>query len=304
MCGALCYSNVSIAGEKVDETLTIKNATTVTIENLSGKVKVIGWDKESVHVAGELDDKAEKLVFEQSGNMINIKVELPNHGSWDSEGSDLTIHMPENLRMNFESISSDVAIKNLTNNITAKTVSGDIKAENLKERIELSSVSGNIVSKSLAGKVNLSVISGDIDDNNSAGRLQLQAVSGEIESNSRANEVFVNNVSGNTRLKLVEVDELKMSTVSGDSQAALVLQSSGVVKASSVSGAVELTFQQGVEADFRLKANAGGDLTNNITKQKAIDAKYGPSSKLYFQTGNGSGSVRVSTVSGDVIVQD
>jgi len=304
VCTALCFSNTGIAGEKIDETLTINNATTVTIENLSGKVKVIGWGKESVHVEGELDDKAEKLVFEQSGNTVNIKVELPNRGSWNSKGSELTIHMPENLRMNFESISSDVAIENLTNNVTAKTVSGDIKAENLKDRIELSSVSGNIDSKSLAGKVNLSVISGDIDDHDSTGRLQLQAVSGKIESNTQAREVFVNNVSGNTQIKLAEVDELKMSTVSGDSQATLALQHSGVVKASSVSGSVELTFQQGVEADFRLKANAGGDLINKLTEQKAINAKYGPSSKLYFQTGNGSGSVRVSTVSGDVIVQD
>ena len=304
VCTALCYTHTGIAGERVDETLSINNATTVTIENLSGKVKIIGWDKESVHVAGELDDKAEELVFEQSGKTINIKVELPNRGSWNSEGSDLTIHMPENLRMNFESISSDVAIENLTSNVTAKTVSGDIKAENLKDRIELSSVSGNIDSKSLAGKVNLSVISGDIDDRDSTGRLQLQAVSGEIESNTQAKEVFVNNVSGNTQLKLAEVDELRMSTVSGDSQATLELQHGGVVKASSVSGSVDLTFQKNVEADFRLKANAGGDLINKLTEQEAISAKYGPSSKLYFQTGNGSGSVRVSTVSGDVTVQD
>ncbi len=118
-----------------------------------------------------------------------------------------------------------------------------------------------------------------------------------------ANEVFVNNISGKTELELAKVDEFKLSTVSGDSEVSLFLQTNGVVKASSVSGTVELDFQQAIEADFRLKANAGGDLINKLTKQKAQKAKYGPSSKLYFQTGNANGSVRVSTVSGDVIVK-
>lgn len=300
---SLLFTPLSMAGEMVDEVLSSNGVNAVTIENISGEITIIGWDKESVTVKGELDDKAEKLIFEQEGNTINIKVELPSYGSWNSDGSELIIHMPANLRVNFESVSSDVELKNLTNNVTVKTVSGDIKATELSKRIELSSVSGNIKTKSLQGKITLATVSGDIDDNNSAGHMQLQAVSGEITSTSRANEVFINNISGNTEVNLVQVDELRVSTVSGDTKVSLHLQSNGVVKASSVSGAVELDFQNDVAADFRLKANAGGDLINKLTKQKADHAKYGPSSKLYFQTGDASSSVRISTVSGDVIVK-
>jgi len=300
---SLLLAPFSIAGEKVDETLVSTGVNAINIENLSGEVTIIGWDKASVTVKGELDDKAEKLIFKQVGNTINIKVELPNRRSWNSDGSELTIHMPKNIRMNFESVSSDVELENLTNNVAVKTVSGDIKATKLSERIELSSVSGNIRTKALQGKINLATVSGDIDDTNSSGRLQLQAVSGEINSDSQANEVFVNNVSGNTKLNLAKVDELRISAVSGDTVVSLFLQSNGVVKASSVSGEVELDFQNNIAADFRLKANAGGDLMNKLTNHEAEEAKYGPSSKLYFQTGDGSSSVRVSTVSGDVIVK-
>jgi len=300
---SLLFIPVSIAGEKVDERLNSDGVNAVTIENLSGEITIIGWDESSVTVEGELDDKAEKLTFEQVGNTINIKVELPNRGRWNSSGSDLTIHMPKNIRVSFESISSDVELRNLNNDITVKTVSGDIKATELSENIELSSVSGTIKSSKLQGKVNLSTVSGDIYDKNSSGRLQLQAVSGEITSQSKAKEVFVNNISGNTELNLSEVDELRVSSVSGDTSVGLDLQKNGVVKASSVSGSVELDFQKDVAADFRLKANAGGDLINKLTDKEATHAKYGPSSKLYFQTGNANSSVRVSTVSGDVIVK-
>jgi len=303
ICSTLFCSFACMAGEKVDKTLTVKEATTVAIQNLSGKVNIIGWNKASVHVEGELDDKAEKLIFEQVGSTINIRVELKNHDSWSYKGSQLTIRMPANLRVNFEGVSSDVELNNLTHSVTVTTVSGDINAENLSQNIELSSVSGNIKSKALQGKVSISVVSGDIDDEGSIGRLKLQSVSGEIEAKTMANEVFIHNVSGHTELELARVDELQLLTVSGDTDISLFLQANGVVKASSVSGTVELDFQQAIEADFRLKADAGGDIINKLTEQKAQEAKYGPSSKLYFQTGNANGSVRVSTVSGDVIVK-
>ncbi|MCW8832659.1 MAG: DUF4097 domain-containing protein, partial [Colwellia sp.] len=191
-CSALLYTNAALAGEKVNESLAVDNATTVAIENLSGKVSIVGWEQAKVSVKGELDDKAEKLIFEQVGSTINIKIELPNHNSWSSEGTQLTIHMPANLRVNFEGVSSDVKLDNLTHSVTVKTVSGDIQANNLSNNIELSSVSGNIESKALQGKINLSVVSGDIDDKGSTGRLQLQSVSGDIESESMAEEVFAN----------------------------------------------------------------------------------------------------------------
>lgn len=303
MSASFIFIPVSIAGEKIDETLASDGVNTVTIENLNGKVTVIGWEKGQVTVAGELDDKAEKLVFKQIGNTIKIKVELPHNNLRNTKGSRLVIHMPSNLRMNFEGVSSDVALENLTNNVAAKTVSGNIVAKDLSEHIELSSVSGSISTQNLKGKISLVTVSGDIKDKNSAGRLQLQVVSGNLVSTSEANEVGVNNVSGDIKLQLAKIDELNISQVSGDTAVNLFLQSDGVVKASSVSGAITLDFQDEVTADFRLKANAGGDLVNKLTSQKAERAKYGSSSKLYFQTGNASGSVSVNIVSGDVVVK-
>ena len=299
---SLLFIPTTFAGEEVDETLDSAGVNRVTIENLSGEVRVIGWDKSTVAVKGELDDNAEKLTFEKVGKTINIKVELPKRSKWSSSGSELVIHMPSDIRMNFDGVSSDVNLKNLFKNVAVKTVSGNIKASNLKDRVELSSVSGNITARDLFGKINLATVSGNIKDENSSGRIKLQVVSGEITSNSRATEVFVNNISGDSNLKLANVDEFKASTVSGDTTVSLFLKGNGEVKASTVSGEIKFDFQDDIAADFRLNASAGGDLINKVTNKKADHAKYGPSSKLYFQTGDANGSVRLSTVSGDVKV--
>jgi len=296
----------SFAGEHIDKSLTLKNVSSVNVENLRGKVTVIGWDKNTISVKGELEDDAEGLIFKQSGSSVKIKVDLEKHNSnfWgnNDKGSRLTIHMPKNIRVSFEGVSSDIDFENLHASADGKTVSGNINAENLSERIELTSVSGDIDSNKLSGKVSLSSVSGDINDRHSSGRLSLRVVSGEIDSQSTAKEVVIENVSGDIRISLNEVDELRVSNVSGDFMGSLTLNDGGAVKMSSVSGGSVLKLQKNVQASFRLSASAGGDIVNRITNQKAKEAKYGPSSKLRFETGSANADVRVSTVSGEIEV--
>ena len=296
----------SFAGEHIDKSLSISDVSSVNIENLRGKITVIGWEKDIISVKGELEDDAEGLIFKQKGSSVKIKVELEKHNNnfWggNDKGSTLTIHMPKNIRVSFDGISSDLNFENLHGSAEGKTVSGDIYAKNLSERVELISVSGDIDSKNLSGKVSLSSVSGSIKDRQSSGRLNLRVVSGEINAQSTAKEVVIENVSGDIQVSLGEVDELIVSNVSGDFSGSLSLNESGAVKMSSVSGSLALKLQKNVQASFRLSANAGGDIINTITNQKPKEAKYGPSSKLRFETGNAGANVRASTVSGEIRV--
>jgi len=296
------HSSQVWAGEKIAQSLPSDEVTNIVIDNHSGLVNVIGWNKDKITITGELDKQAEKLIFEQSGAQIRIKVEYDNIDSWTSEGSQLTVFMPKDVRMSFSSVSSDLTLKNLHGGIEAVTVSGDISANEASNNIELSSISGKIESDNLSGKISLSAVSGDIKDNNSTGRLQLKAVSGEVEVNSKASEVFFNNVSGNSDLNLTDVIELRMSTVSGDIDANIKLKEKALIKVSSVSGDLDLVFQKDISADFRLKSNVGGDLVNKLSAEKAIHSEYGPGAKLNFQLGDGSSTVSATTVSGNVKV--
>lgn len=294
-----------MAGEQVDESMSLGNAKSVTIENLRGEVKVTGNNGDTVSVVGELDDKAKGFTFEKSGSRIIIKVEIPhnNHNSWGADGSNLIIELPKHVRVSFKGVSSDIDINNFTNGVEIQTVSGDIKATSLMQQVELATVSGNIDSKNLSGKLRLSSVSGDIDDKNSSGRARFKTVSGSLNSRSSANEISANSVSGDIELRLADIDELIVSTVSGEFDSELSLNDDGLLKMSSVSGDLQVDFKNDVQASFSLKTNAGGGITNRLTSAKAKRAKYGPSSKLSFETGTGSGSVRASTVSGHIEVK-
>lgn len=298
----LMLTSQVLAGETVNQSQPAEDILAVNIENVQGRVVITGQDTDQVTVKGELDEKTEKFVFERSGNQINIKVKLPHNlrHSGNRDGSDLTITMPKNVRMNFVGVSTDVIAKDLHERVGIRTVSGDIDASNLAEHIELESVSGNIDAERMTGKVNLSTVSGNIEDEKSAGRLSVKTVSGDIEIDSSASVVELNAISGDIDFQLAEVGELKVVTVSGNAKGALKLMDGGNVKLSSVSGGIDLAMQENVNADFRLKSNAGGNLINKLTNDKAERAKYGPSSKLYFTTGNGSASVKGSIVSGRI----
>jgi DUF4097 and DUF4098 domain-containing protein YvlB len=302
----LCaLSTVSFAGEKVDKTLPANNITTVNIENVRGDVFINGWDKSEVSFKGELDDEAKGYIFEQRGASIFIKVKMPSHlkNGWGVNKSNLTINMPDSARVNFTGVSSDVQVKNLNGGAEIHTISGDILAKAINEHVELDTVSGDIKSQSLSGKIRLSSISGSIKDTGSKGRLKLEVISGEILSNSQANEVAVKNISGEIKLNLGRVDEFTISTISGDVESKLSLNKNAEVKLSSVSGDIELKFNNKVNASFRIDSNAGGDIVNKLTADQAKHDKYGPSSRLYFQVGDGSASVRANTVSGEIKIK-
>ncbi|WP_085300645.1 DUF4097 family beta strand repeat-containing protein [Cognaticolwellia mytili] len=295
----------TLAGEKIDESMSLNGAKSVIIENLRGEVKVMGNDGDTVSVVGELDDKAEGLTFEKSGSRIIIKVEIPHnsHNGWGADGSELSIKLPKHVRVSFKGVSSNVEVENFINGVEIQTVSGNIEAENLMQQVELATVSGNIYSKKLSGKLRLSSVSGNIEDKNSSGRAHFKTVSGSLGSKSMANEVSAKSVSGDIDLHLAEIDELIVSTVSGEFNSELSLNDDGLLKMSSVSGDLQVNFKNEVQASFSLKTNAGGDIINRLTSAQAKRAKYGPSSKLSFETGNGSSSVRASTVSGSIVVK-
>jgi len=288
------------AGERVDKSIDVDGASQVYIENQRGRVSIEGYSGSTLELTGTLDDKAEELIFKKQGNRVRVVVAVPRQNGYNNNrnGSNLVLKVPRQLGINFEGVSSDVAISNIDSDVYIKTISGDISAQKLLSHADMNSVSGNIDASGLQGKINLHSVSGNITDKQSSGKLSITVVSGDIETQSSAQDIRLEAISGNIEAKLTSVSDLEMKTISGDADVILALEKQGTAKMSSVSGDYTLEFEGDIDADFRLKTNAGGNIKNRLTSDKATKGKYVPSSKLSFTVGDGSGSVRGSTVSG------
>lgn len=73
----LMTTGALFAGESVDVTIRADSDALIEIENLSGSVKVTGWDQNEVKVTGTLGDDTEGLSTSGEGSHIVIEVEIP-----------------------------------------------------------------------------------------------------------------------------------------------------------------------------------------------------------------------------------
>lgn len=272
---------MALAGEKVDQSLAVPNDAVIQIENTRGKVAIAGWDKSEVEVVGELDDLAEKLIFEVDDKHVLIKVKIPQKNVNWGDGSDLRIRVPEGSRLGFNGVSSDVELKGVTGGASLRTVSGDIEISNVTNQLIANSVSGDIKVSGATGKVQFSTISGDMDLTMTTRQLRLDTVSGDVD------------------VRLSDFSDLSAESVSGELTIDGKLATQGRVEISSVSGDVNLKLAEPVNARLNVRTGIGGDITNDINDDQPRDLFPGQQ-ELKTTAGDGSGNISIRTVTADV----
>jgi DUF4097 and DUF4098 domain-containing protein YvlB len=294
------------AAESVNETLQVASNEKIYVEAMRGDVQIVAIAAGRFTVSGTLDEKAEGYQLESKNGFTSFKVKMPNlrnYGDWDEqdkEGSRLKIEVPLGAELEFQGVNASVRVAGVQGSTKISTVNGSVHGEKLQKFVQLETVNGEITSSGNSGRIRLSTVNGEIEDNGSEGRLSIDAVNGSIETKSAATEVEISVVNGEADLELSQVQQLTMSSVNGSLDAELKGSKAPRVEASTVSGNAKLKLDKAVSAKFNLVANAGGSIKNELTSQKAEKAKYGPRRSLEFSTGNGDGSIEMSTVSGSL----
>lgn len=294
------------AAESVNENLPVANNEKIYIETMRGEVEIVATSAARFKVSGTLDEKAEGYELDSKNGFTSFKVKMPNmrnYGNWDDqekEGSRLKIEVPQGTELEFQGVNANVRVSGVQGSTRITTVNGSVYAEKLQKFIQLETVNGEITSLNNNGRISLHTVNGEIEDSGSQGRLSIEAVNGSIGTKSSAEEISVSVVNGEADLELTNVQQLTMSSVNGSLEAELKGSTAPRVEVSTVSGDAELKLDKAVNAKFNLVANAGGSIKNELTSHKAEKAKYGPRRSLEFSTGQGDGSVEMSTVSGSL----
>lgn len=175
----------AFAQTPVDETRPASVTATVSIETISGTVRVFGWDRPEVKVTGTLGKGVEALEVEGSLDRITIEVRYPSHSVRDAGGADLEIRVPRGGSVEVETVSSSVDVEDVEGRLSLQNVSGTITVKGEPREVEATVVSGTI-RVMLAAPLALGefeTVSGNIEmDGDVApnGRLDFQAVSGNI----------------------------------------------------------------------------------------------------------------------------
>ncbi len=275
------------AQQRVDETKAAPRDGLVKIENLSGTVKVIGWNRAEVSVKGTLGEGTERLDFEVRGNETVIEVILPDAETRRRqnikriEGSDLEIHVPAASRLDVETVSADITVSEVTGNLDLESISGDVDVGGQPARVRAKCISGDITIAASQGPIRANTISGRITIREATGSFDVGTISGEVKVRGRA------------------IEDGNFESLSGNMWFAGDLTANASLVMENHSGSIELELPADISADFDVTTFIG-DIKNGFGQRAERRGRYGPGKVLSFVTGSGTASVRLKTFSGNV----
>ncbi len=256
----------------------------VQIVNVSGNVRVIGWDQAKVQLVADLGSGVEELQFERDDDVTRIRVKWPRdeHGG-NEQSSDLTVHVPRESTVMIKTVSASQTLENVLGEQRLQSVSGEILTSTATEDLEAKTVSGDIRVKGNGKPTSTRITS-------VSGAVTLDEVSGEFE---------LSTVNGAIKLQAGQIEEGRFNTTNGEIRINGTSTDDARIEAESINGAIHMTLRGQPNADFDIESFNGG-IRNCFGPKPRRTSEYAPGTVLRFSEGNGDGQVRIKTLNGSI----
>lgn len=283
----------AFAGTPINQTRALNADGEVSVENVSGLIKVRVWNEPKVQITGSLGEGAEKLLIEGDARSLRIKVKYPERKGWFGWGGGMHVKEATQLEL-MVPIRAALALEAVSANI-------DVQGS-AAPHMSIDSVSGNsTVLASSPGKLSVESVSGDINLKLTSPQVTVNSVSGDIKMLGHLNgSLEVETVSGNVELDTPVLKQLHFNSVSGDGRFNTSLAGDGRIEMDSVSGSINLSLPKTSSAQFQIESFSG-DISSAIGK--VVKEEYGPGQSLNARLGDGKARVNLNTMSGDVTLE-
>jgi DUF4097 and DUF4098 domain-containing protein YvlB len=250
----------------------------VSIENMAGSVKLVGWDKAEVQVRGSVGDGGQ-LSFDGSGKRTHIEIEA----DYNPMGikSDLEVFVPAGSSVAIEGFQATISVTGVTGSVTAETVNGSITQAGAAKHVELQSVNG------------------DIEVTKAAGRVKAEAVNGAVTVRDASGELEASTVHGKLHVLGGSFERAGLESVAGPVRFEAALSARAALSIETVSGSVELLLPGSIGAEFQV-SSFSGRITNELGPPAEKHSKWTPETELRFTTGSGGARITVETLSGAI----
>jgi DUF4097 and DUF4098 domain-containing protein YvlB len=254
----------------------------VSIENMSGSVKVTGWSQAQVQVKGTVGEGAD-LSFDGPEQNLQVEVEA-EHGNPMGIKSDLEVFVPAGASVSIEGFAATITIAGVTGSVSAETVNGSITHSGPSKAVELQSVNGAI------------------DVTKAGGRVHAEAVNAPVTVRDGSGEIEASTVNGKLLVTGGSYERAKLETVSGGVRFEAGLSPRSTLGVESVSGPVDLFFAATFGAEFSVNTFSG-EIVNELGPAAEKHNKWTPGKELSFTSGSGGARVTIETLSGAVNIK-
>lgn len=270
----------------IDKTSPAQADGDVRISNLAGHVEVLGWARNEVHVGGELGKNVERLEFSSDTSGVQIRVILRDDGDGDNDGTRLIVQVPASSRVNVDTVSADIVVKDVAGIQRLQSISGDIWLTGEAADISIETISGT------------AILQGSGED----AHVEVSSISGNTRISGIHGDLSVASVSGDMEISESVLKRGEFSNTSGDIEFNNVLHKQGHYEFSNVSGDISLLFSTEPDAVFDI-STFSGEIENEFGPKPEKTSEYAPGLELHFTQRQGSAQVSINSLSGEVALK-
>jgi DUF4097 and DUF4098 domain-containing protein YvlB len=278
---AAAFAATGLAERQVDERVASNHANgKVEIDVGEGSIRVVGWDRNEVHVLGTIGDRVDQLEIRKGRRKVWVRAYVPHEG--ESREVHLTIHAPHNSDIDVQVFQGPIDVSGIEGDTKLETFSGNIVATGPFKRLEAGTVNGSI-SVDAASKAT------------GADKVRAKTVTGEISIRNVRREVEVQTISGAVKIVSATLNKVIVETVSGDVQFGGNLSRQGHLQIETHGGDIVGVFPADMSAEF--------DVTSyNGLVENAFSLESGNSRDLVSAEEDPQAEVEVTSFSGSIRV--
>ena len=189
--------------ERLERVFATGDHCELSLVNVRGTVKVVGWDKPEVavvavkrlgtYMGAQQAFEETSVVMEQQGPVVSLRTRMArgfNPFAWIGLGTtppevDYTVQAPVKSEVAVRTVSGPVQITDIQGSVYVRSVNGDLYLQNITGNAMVHSVNGRFSGQELAGNLGARTVDGAISVRGSRlASLSARTVSGDISLES------------------------------------------------------------------------------------------------------------------------
>ncbi len=262
------------AQQRVNRGMAVSGTAAIRLSDLVGQVRLLGWDKDSLAVTGELPASAGSFYF----GGVRDAAKMGLQGGDTSTvviSATLEVHVPRRAR---------VSVSGAAVSLDADGFEGDLDFRTAEGRLHLEGAPRSVTAETLDGNVEVAGAAPSLRIRTAGGTVVLRGVRGDVN---------VSTVSGPILIGGARLDRARFETVSGEISYKGSITPGGTLDAQTHSGNIELRLPPTLGADLDLSAPAGG-IRSEFTLPSAARGS------VRTSIGDGGAAITARTFSGHI----
>ena len=248
----------------------------VRVFSMAGSVTVVGWDRDSVHVAGAIGAGLKPYA---GGTRTAYKVATYEGRQDPASAAHIEIHVPRRAQLWIKTTTAPVTVRGVEGGVDVYTIDGNVSVTGSPSEVAAESMRGSVTIRGTPTWVRAKAGTGAVRFDGAARDLAISTVSGRIRSSSR-------------------FDRGRFESVRGDIELVGPLRRAASADIDSHAGAVTMRLGPAVSAAFTVYS-VSGRITNALSATQAR-ASRSAGSELAFDVGAADSRVTVRTFAGAV----